>query len=90
MQREFIKSPIDIVIDSAFGIPTTAWLTYGDKRLLTAKASKEFAGLTSIGTLSLKIPGDLYWSSERGKRNRALAYQRWQEYCRVGNGQKTS
>lgn len=62
------KSPIDEIIDAAFSIlPERYWLTYNDSRLLTARASKEFAGKVSIGNFKVgymqsKLPKD--WREE--------------------------
>lgn len=60
----------------SFNFPNECWLKSGDPRLKEASASREFAGLTSIGKFKLKMTHE----SNRDKRNSELANKKWQEF----------
>jgi len=59
-----------------FGFPIEYWLKSGDPRLKEASASREFAGLTSIGKFKLRMTHE----SHQDKRNKGLADKKWQEF----------
>jgi hypothetical protein len=67
-----MKPQIDVKIDATFGIPPAYWMSAGDSRLKEASASREFEGIASIGTGTLKMR----YPTKQELRDKALAKSR--------------